>query len=693
MDAIGPTNLRQQLECAVAHHQAGRLVEAEALYRQVLAHAPGHADAMHLLGVVAAQTERLDLAEELMRGAIRIKPDLAQAHNNLGSVLARSGRFDEAIPFYRRAIEITPDFADAHNNLGFALNAKGQLDPAIAACREATRLNPQFAEAYINLGNGLQGKGRLEDAIACFREAVRLKPGLAESHNNLGNVLRRAGRLVEAIASYQEAIRLNPDIAEAHLNLSMALDGNWQFDEAIAANRTAIRLKPDSAEAFGTLGNSLCDMGQIDEAISSYREAMRLKPDFSSVHSNLLFVLNYHSELPAEEILADHQAWSDQHARPLMSEIIPHANERSPERRLRIGYVSADLRRHPVADFFVSLLEHHDRKMVEVFCYASVTFPDDMTDRVSRSSDVWRNVLGVNDEALAGLVRSDGIDILVDLSGHSAGDRLRAFARKPAPIQVTYLGYANTTGMSAIDFRFTDALADPPGMTDKLNVERLWRLPVCNWCYLPPANAPDIQPRGVQPITFGCFNAFPKVNRKMTAIWAQLLKSVPGSHLLLKSAAAAEVSSRQRFTSEFTERGISGDRIEIIGRVESQRDHLAIYQHVDVALDTFPYHGTTTTCEALWMGVPVVSLAGRTHVSRVGVSLLTNAGVPELIAQTPEEYLSIASKLATDSAALDALRAGLRDQMRCSPLTNSARFAKDIEEAYRQMWREWCAKP
>jgi predicted O-linked N-acetylglucosamine transferase (SPINDLY family) len=314
-----------------------------------------------------------------------------------------------------------------------------------------------------------------------------------------------------------------------------------------------------------------------------------------------------------------------------------------------------------------------------------------MTERIKRSCDTWRNIVGVADEAVAKLVRSDGIDILVDLSGHTNGNRLLVFARKPVPIQVTYLGYANTTGMKAIDYRLTDALSDPPGMTDQLNTEKLWRLPICAWCYQPPEIAPDIQPRGDGPITFGCFNAFGKINPRLTAIWAELLKVVPGSRLLLKSVGAGEASSRQRLAGQFAEHGIASERIEMLGRIADLRGHLELYHRVDVALDTFPYHGTTTTCEALWMGVPAVCLAGKTHVSRVGVSLLNCVGLLELVAKTPEEYVSIASELAANLSRLSGLRGRLRNTLKSSPLMDGARFAGEVEGAYRQMWRHWCA--
>ncbi|MGD0140956.1 MAG: tetratricopeptide repeat protein [Tepidisphaeraceae bacterium] len=617
----GHMTLQQQFESGVSHHQAGRFAEAERIYRQVLVQQPDHADALHLLGVLAVQ----------------------------------AGRLDAAVDFIRRAIAICSTNAIYYSNLGNALKDKKQLDQAIASYRQAIRLKPDYAEAHNNLGIALRNKGQFDEAITAYREAIRLKPDLAGAHYNMGVAFRRMGQLDAAIAAYRQAIRLKPNYAKAHNNLGIVL----------------------------------LDAGQPDEAIAAYRQTIRLRPDFAEAHGNLLLALNYQPDFDAQAVLAEHRQWSDRFASPLAGEMTAHANERSPERRLRIGYVSADLRRHSVGYFFLPLLEHHDRRNFEIFCYANVQPPDDFTVRMKRCCDVWRNIVGVADPDVARLIRSDAIDILVDLSGHTDGNCLRVFARKPAPIQATYLGYANTTGMTAIDYRLTDALADPPGMTDELNVEKLWRLPTCAWCYDPLEEPPDIQRRPKGPITFGSFNAMAKINRRMVAIWAELLKRVAGSRLLLKSAGAGEASSRKRLTGQFAECGISGDRIEMRGTIADSREHLQVYGQLDVALDTFPYHGTTTTCQALWMGVPVVSLAGRTHVSRVGVSLLTQAGLPDLIAQTPEDYVAIASALAANRPRLDALRAGLRGQLRSSPLADGRRFAAEVEAAYRQMWRNW----
>ncbi len=646
----------QPIQIAMQHHQAGRLAEAEKFYRQILSGQPDHVDALHLLGTLAIQM----------------------------------GRPHEAVELIRRAIQLNPNFAEAHANLGTALVKIGKLDEAIAAFGEGVRLNSGVAEMHVNLARALNSNRQIDEAIASYRQAIRLKPGIAATHHSLAQALASVGRFDEAIAAFGETIRLKPDDAEVFYNLANVCKDTGRFDEGIAFYREAVRLKPDLAQAHGNLGSVLKSVGQFDEAIACFGQSLRLKPDDDISHSALVFAMNHQPDRDPSEILAEHVKWSDQHARPPLDETLPHSNDRSPDRRLRIGYVSGDFQRHPVANFFFPLLEHHDRRAIEVFCYANVQRPDDMSERMKGACDVWRDIFGLADDVVVKMIRSDEIDILVDLSGHTAGNRLRVFASRPAPIQVTYLGYANTTGMTAIDYRLTDAHADPPGMTDHLNAEKLWRLPGCAWCYHPPEEPPDIQPRANGPITFGCFNAFAKINPKVTAIWAELLKRVPGSCLLLKSAGAGVASARQRLTGQFTDHGIAAERIEMLGHIVDPHRHLELYSRVDVALDTYPYHGTTTTSEALWMGVPVVTLAGSTHVSRVGVSLLNCVDLPELIAQSAEEYVSIALGLAGDLPRLADLRRTLRPRMRASQLTDAPRFARDVEAAYREMWRTLC---
>jgi predicted O-linked N-acetylglucosamine transferase (SPINDLY family) len=683
-------NLAQQIQSGLSHHRAGRLAEAEKTYREVLSENPDQVDALNLLGTLVLQTGNADQAVEMLGRAVRLNPNLAGVHANLGSALAALGRREEALAAFRTAIRLKPDTAGLHKNLAVTLKSLGQHTEAVHVLGEVLRLKPDDASAHAMLGDSLNILGRHDEAITAYRKAVEIKPDFVEAHCNLGIALVDAGKSDEAAAAYQQAIRIRPTYAEAYYNLADLLKDGGRFDEAIALFRRAIRLKPDFAEAHANLGSTLKDLGLIEEAFAFLRGAVQLKPAEDIFHSSFVFALNHHPDWPPQNVFAEHLAWADRHAAGLIDPTISFGNERSTERKLRIGYVSGDFRRHAVAQFFSPLLENHDRSMFEIFCYSNVKKPDEVSQRLRQKCDAWRDIFGQSDEAVAKQIRSDRIDILVDLSGHTQGNRLRVFARKPAPVQATYLGYANTTGMAAIDYRLTDDSADPPGMTDSLNAEKLWRLPVCAWCYQPRSESPEIKPRIEGPITFGCFNAMSKINPRLIAIWADLLKKAPASRLLLKSAGAGVASARQRLIAEFARHGIAADRIEMIGRIDDPQKHLGLYHRVDIALDTYPYHGTTTTCEALWMGVPVVTLAGKTHVSRVGVSLLNSIGHPELIAQSPDEYVAVAMKLAADPSLLSELRNGLRDQMRSSPLTDGKRFAANVEAVLRQMWRNWC---
>ncbi|MGD0768548.1 MAG: tetratricopeptide repeat protein, partial [Tepidisphaeraceae bacterium] len=454
----GQMTLQQQLESGVSHHQAGRLAEAERIYRQILAQQPDHADALRLLGVLAGQAGQVDAGMELIRRAIRLKPDLAVAHSNLGNALKDKGQLDEAIASYREAIRLKPDFVEAHNNLGNALRNKGQLDEAIACYRQAIRTKPGYAVAYsnlgialvdsgqlgeaiashrqairfkpdsaevhVNLGNALRANGHLDEASASYRQAIRLKPDYALAHSNLGNALKDKGQLDEAIAAYQQAIRLKPDYAEAHSNLGNALMDAGRLDEAIASHRQAIRLKPDFAEAHFNLGNELKDVGQLDEAIACYRQAIRLKPDDARVHGNLVFGLHYHPGYDGRMIREELRRWNRQHAEPLKKFIQPHSNNRDPARRLRIGYVSPDLRDHVVGQNLLPLLREHDHGQMEIVCYGNVLQPDAITDQLRRHADVWRNIVRLSDSQVADLIRQEQIDILVDLSLHTLNNRL-----------------------------------------------------------------------------------------------------------------------------------------------------------------------------------------------------------------------------------------------------------------------------
>jgi predicted O-linked N-acetylglucosamine transferase (SPINDLY family) len=687
----GPMTVEQQLESGMSHHRAGRLAEAERIYRQVLAHQPDNAEALHLLGVLSAQVGKSEAAVELIRRAISLNPDLADAHYNLGKALTGIGQLDQAIASYQQAIRLKPDNAVAYNNLGIALKDTGQFEKAVASYREAIRLKPDYPEARSNLGNALEGMGRLDEAIASYRYSIGLKPDFAEAHNNLGNALRNMGQLEAAVAMHRLAIRLNPGLAEAQMNLGIALASLGQLDEAIACYRQAIRLKPDLAPAYNDLGNAMKDVGRFDEAIGFYRQAIRLLPDYAVAHSNLVFILHYHPGYDGRMIHEELGRWNRQHAEPLKKLIQPHTNNRDPDRRLRLGYVSPDFRDHVVGRNLLPLLRQHDHRQMEIFCYSNDVRADALTDQLRGYADAWRSIVGLSDSRAVDLIRQDGIDILVDLALHMGNNRLVVFAHKPAPVQATFAGYPGSTGLETIDYRLTDPYLDPPGLNDQFYSETSIRLPDSFWCYEPLVTGLFVSPLPAQTdghVTFGCLNNFCKVNEEVLQLWAQVLKSVPRSRFMLL---CPEGSHRQPLLHLLQREGIGPDRIELIAH-RPRLQYLELYHRIDVGLDSFPYNGHTTSLDSFWMGVPVVTLVGRTVVGRAGLSQLTNLGLPELIAQTPEQYVHIAAELAGELPRLAELRRTLRARMEASPLMDAPRFAGNIEAAYRRMWRNWCER-
>ena len=787
--------LQQVFELALQHHQAGRLAEAEALYRQILAVEPRHPDSLDLLGVICSQAGRDDLAADLIGRAIAIAPWQAAYHSNLGNALRALGRLHEATAAYRRAVQLQPDFGDAHNNLGSALKDAGEVNGAIVAFQRAIQCRADRAEFHANLAGALRDRGRLADAEAAYRQALAFRPDLAEAwhglgivlnesgrrgeviaafgralqfrpesadfstdlgnalcmdgrvdeaiaafqraigcapnhaqahlglghalnlqgrfdeamaasraaadlsphsavaHSNFGFALIRLGRLDEGIASYRRAVELQPDIAEIHANLSNALRNRGRTDEAVAASRRAIELRPDYAVAWSNLANALKDAGRMPEAVEAYRTALRQQPDYAQAHSNLLLAMHYLPGLDVAEIFREHRRWEEAHARPLEKFIAPHPNDRDPARRLRIGYVSSDFRSHVIAQFLVPLLEAHDHSAFEVCCYASVPWPDSATARLRKSADVWRDVAALNDAALAQQIREDRIDVLVDLTQHLANNRLPVFARKPAPVQVAWLGYPGSTGLRTMDWRLTDARMEPEGCACSESVEKVMRLPDSWFCFDPLDEYPV--PRELPAprrghVTFACLNNFCKVNEAVIGRWANVMHAVQDSRLLLQ---CPEGDTQARVREFFAAHGIGLERLELCGWMPTRGDFLKLFDRIDIALDPFPYNGGTTTAEALWMGIPVLTLPENLAVSRIGLSILMAAGMPEFVAQTEDEYVRLAAGLAADLPRLAQHRATLRGRMKTSAFMDGPRFAKNFEGACREMWLQWCALP
>jgi len=583
---------------------------------------------------------------------------LAEAHSNLGNALKEQGRYDEAIAAYRRAIELKPDYAEAHNNLGNALKEQGRLDLAVAAYRRAIATWPEYAEAHSNLGIALKEQGLLDLAVDSHRRAIELKPEYAGAYSNLGNALKEQGRLDLAIDAYRRAIALGPDHDGTHTN---------------------------------NLGNAFKEQGRLDEALACFRRAVALQPKDAMAASNLLMSLHYHPDYDAQAILAEHRQWARQYADPLAAQARLHTNDRSPDRKLRVGFVSPDLREHPVGRSLLPIFLHHDRGQAEFVCYSDARVDDGLTAKLRSVADQWQSIVGQSDQEVADRIRGDRIDILVDLALHSARNRLLVFARKPAPVQVTMVGMPATTGLTTMDYRLTDPYLDPPGAGDLAYTEQSVRLPHSFWCYEPPEESPPVgelpaRDRGF--VTFTCVNQFVKVSRAAIELWIEVLQAVPTARLVIESQPG---SHRDSVHALFRGGGIAADRVEFTPKLP-RLAYFERFRSLDLGLDPFPYNGHTSTLDALWMGVPVITLRGRTAVGRGGVSILSNLGLPELIAETPRQYVDIAVQWAADLARLGALRAELRRRLRASPLMDGKQYAADVDAAYRQMWKSWCSR-
>jgi predicted O-linked N-acetylglucosamine transferase (SPINDLY family) len=607
-----------------------------------------------------------------------------------GNALADSGRIAEAIAALSDCVRLKPDFAEAHNNLGNALKCAGRLEDAAAAYQNAVRSRPDCAEIYLNIASLLKDLKRYDEAARACQESIRLKPALADAYGILASILLEAGELDQAIAVYGQLLRLRPNDAGAHSNIGVALRAKGKFDDAILAHQAAIRLRPDYAEAYYNLGNALKDVAQIDGATAAFRRALELKPRFPQAHSNLIYTLQYHPDCDARLLCEECRRWDREFGVPLKNRFRIQTNNRDPHRRLRVGYVSPDFYQHCQSHFTIPLLANHDRKNFEIICYSHVLRPDATTERIRGLVDGWRRIEALTDADAARLIHADKIDILVDLTMHMAGSRLGIFAHHPAPMQVMWLAYPGTTGVSAMNYRITDPYLDPPGDEGQYT-ERSVRLAETFWCYEPLCEETDPGPLPMTAngfVTFGSLNNFCKVNPGVLRLWARVMRAVERSRIMIL---APEGCHRESLLAVFEMEKVARERVQLV-TPRPRGEYLQLYRQVDVGLDTMPYNGHTTSLDSYWMGVPVVTLAGQTVVGRAGVSQLSNLGLADLIARTPDEFVGIATNLAGTPARMEKLRRTLRTRMKTSPLMDGSRFARNMEQAFREMWREWCVK-
>jgi protein O-GlcNAc transferase len=568
------------------------------------------------------------------------------------------------------------------------LQRLGRHGEIVEISRSVLAREPDDVDALQLLSAALFAQGKTQEGLAYLRRAAERTPESAETQANLAAILATTGDLTGAIEGYRRAVRLRAEFADAWNNLALLLRALARYDEAEECCRSGLLTDARHAALHHTLSGTLFEQGRVTEAIQEARAVLSSNPDMPSAHSDLVRMMTYDEEQDPVETHRERRAWAERYARPLEEAAALHGNDPDPMRRLRIGYVSPYFCKHAVTFFFETVIQHHDREKFDVILYADVAQPDEYSKRLQEYGSTWRRTIGLDDARLAEMMRNDAVDILVDLSGHTPRNRLLAFARRPAPIQAT----ANTTGMASMDYRITDVHLDPPGTTEHLHTEKPLRLPQCYMAWRPPDRSPDVGPLpaiGSARITFGSFNSCFKVTPAVVALWSRILERTPDSRLKLL-AFNGEVSV-QRVRALFARNGIEPERLEFVPRL-SFDDYFRIRQQVDVALDTYPFHGNTTTCDSLWMGLPVVVLAGTTHLSRGGVSLLTNVGLPELVAESADAYVDTAASLAADIPGLARLRAGMRDRLLRSPLTDGRSCVRALEQAYREIWRAWCAQ-
>ncbi len=571
------------------------------------------------------------------------------------------------------------------------LRQQGLNAEVVARCEAALARSPDQIDVINLLAAGLLAQGRTPEGIRQLRRAVDIAPS-ADAHMQLGGVLATTGDFDGALASCRGAVTQQPGNLAAWHALAALLKALARYDEAEECCDAGLRIDSRHAGLKYTQATILFEQARVEEAIAAVRESLAIAPDNPAAHSALLRMLSYSDAQEPGATFREHQAWATRHARALETSALPHPNPADPARRLRVGFVSPYIHKHAVTFFLESVIEHHDCAQLDIFLYADVARPDDYSARLQAHGAHWRKTIDLDHAELADLVRKDAIDILVDLSGHTTNNRLLAFARKPAPIQVNWLGFPSTTGMPSMDYRITDAYCDPPGLTEHLNSETLIRLPGIYMAWRPPEGTPEVEPLPAvknRYVTFGTFHSAFKITPTITALWSRILQRVPGSRL--RVMAISGVSAERHMRAMFSHCGIRADQLEILPRL-SFDDYLAAYSQVDIALDTFPYHGATTTCFSLWMGLPVVVLAGTTHASRADVSMLSNVGLPQFIAQTADEYVDIAARLAQDLPQLVTLRANLRGMMARSPNADGRACARNLERAFRGIWVSWCEK-
>jgi protein O-GlcNAc transferase len=689
--ALRPEWPEAQANLGNALREQGKPHEAVRFLERALQLRPDDAIAQNNLGNAFKDQGRFDEAVACYERALALKPDFAAARVNLGVTLKTQGNLDEAIDCFQRALALKSDNAAAHSHLGEALRIRGKLDDAIASYRRALDLVPElFAEVNNNLGITLHQLGKQDEAITAYRRALERRPNFAEALFNLANALSDQGHLDEAVASFRHALELWPDHAETHNNLGSALKGQGNLAAAIGCYRQALKIRPDYAEACNNLANAFRDQGELQEALAGYRRALDLKADYAMAHSNLLYTTHYCPGVSCADLALAHAEYDRRHAAAMRAGVERHERHRDVHSRLRLGFVSPDLGCHPVGYFLIRALENLSQERFDTLCYSDRVVSDGLTVRLQAVATGWRDVIGMSDQQLADQIRTDRVDILFDLAGHTARNRLLVFARRPAPIQITWIGYEGTTGLTTMDCLIADHFMIPIGREHHYR-EQILRMPDGYLCYDPPHDAPTVSEPPCSKsgfATFGCFHNLAKITPEVVALWAKILRGAPTTRLIMKYRGLGDEMVRKRFLDLFDSHGVKPNRLDLLPWT-SYTDYLSTYHQADLVLDPFPFSGSTITCESLWMGVPVITCPGETFASRHSSSHLTNIGLTETIVRDHDAYVELAISLAGDPVRLQGLRTGLRERMASSPLCDGRRFANNLSARLQQVWEQW----
>ena len=682
-------NTLKTLQKIITAAQQGRLNEAQVGCRALLKKSPGNLDAHRLLGMILNQQGQFAEAVQHLKLLLQAGVGDVDTLQDIADALTASGQFAEALDYYAKAVTLEPKRAELHFNLGFVTQRLALHLQSAGHYGDALKLRPSWADAHYSLGNVLRDLDRLVESEASYRGALQIKPDFADAHSNLGNVLRDLGRLEESEASCRRALQIKPDFAEGHCKLGNTLLDLGRLMESEASFRRALQIKPDFAEAHNNLGNTLSNLGRQVESEASYRRALQVKPDFAEAYGNLIFSLDFSESASVASCQAERKAWADRHAQLLYQNPV-FLNSTNAQRPVRIGYVSADFREHSAARCFGSMLLHFDRQHYEVFAYSNSLIEDATTHRFKKSVTGWRSIVGKTDAMVVELIRRDQIDILVDLSGHSSGNRLLVFARKAAPVQITAWGHATGTGMRAMDIFFTDEVMVPLE-EQRFYAEAIHYLPNA-LCYSTDGALPSVGPLPVlekELFTFGSLNRLSKLTDPTVALWSRILQAVPESRLMLKFGGLDDERTRAHIEERFDQYGIGKERLELQGAT-SWDLHMAAYNRLDIVLDPFPMNGGVTTLEGLLMGVPVVALRGRTIAARVSASILTTLGLTDWIAESQEDYVQLAVSKSKQIQELSCLRGALRDRVKKSVLGDPKAYVTAVEAGYQKIWQEWC---